>query len=279
MTARRPLPELPLISVVMPSLNQAHFLEQAIASVLNQAYPRFELVVMDGGSRDGTLALLQQYGPRLTYWVSAPDGGPAAALNQGFTHARGDLLGVLNADDFYLPDAFAAVARAFASDPSADVMSGHGYFATASGQLGVPSFSDRWSARRFRYGACVLMQPATFFRRDAFEGAGGFRQSGRVCWDMELWADLAARGARFRSHDAFLAAFRLHEGSITGRGELRRLRREHARAVMAELKGRPEQPVDRVLHLIHRAAKFSRHPLRTLRQRSFVHSVLNRWSL
>lgn len=268
-----------MISVVMPSLNQRPFIEDAIRSVLTQSHPQVELIVMDGGSTDGTAALLQEYGSSLAYWQSAPDAGPAAALNEGFRHARGEILGVLNADDYYLPGALATVAAVLADAPSIDVISGHGYFTDSAGHPGVPMYSDRWSERRFRHGACVLVQPATFFRRSAFTRAGGFRQSGRVCWDMELWADLARSGARFQTADAFLAAFRLHDGSFTGRADLVDRRREHAREVMAELKGRPELPIDRLLHLGYRLMKFATHPTRTLRQRAFVHSQLRRWSL
>jgi glycosyltransferase involved in cell wall biosynthesis len=272
-------PEPLLISVVIPSLNQGAYLEQAMQSVLQQSYPHVELIVMDGGSTDATIGVLEKHRESLAYSVSAPDEGPAAALNAGFRRARGDIFAVLNADDHYLPGALESVAQAFSGDESADVVSGHGYFTDGAGALGVPTFSDTWNERRFRHGACVLVQPATFFRADAFKRAGGFRNSGRVCWDMELWAALAVTGARFRSIDAFLAAFRLHNASITGRAELRRQRRDDARAVMAELKGRPELPIDRLLHLAHRVLKFSSHPLRTLRQRAFVHSVLKRWSL
>lgn len=269
----------PLISVVIPSLNQCRFLEQAIESVLRQEYPALELIVMDGGSTDGTRALLEQHAPSLKYWVSAPDDGPAAALNEGFRHAGGEILAVLNADDYHLPGALAAVAAAFAADPSADVISGHGYFTTREGELGVPAFSDRWSLARFQYGACVLVQPATFFRRAAFDRAGGFRNSGSVCWDMELWADMASRGATFRSVETFLAAFRLHSNSITGRADLRQRRVSDARAVMAAMRGRPETRMDRLWHVLYRLRKFGSHPLRTLRQRAFVFAVLRRWRL
>jgi len=274
-----PTANAPLISIVMPSLNQGAFIEQAIESVLQQSYTAIELIVMDGGSTDGTPGLLEKYRDRLAYSVSAPDAGPAAALIEGFRRARGDIFAVLNADDYYLPGALEAVAQAFASDPSVDVISGHGYFTDRSGVPGAPTFSDRWHPRRFSHGACVLVQPSTFFRAEAFKRAGGFRDSGRVCWDMELWAALAATGARFGTLDAFLAAFRLHEASITGRAGLRRRRREHARAVMAEFKRRPEMPIDRVMHVFYRTIKFCGHPARTLRQRAFVHSVLRRWSI
>lgn len=92
-------------------------------------------------------------------------------------------------------------------------MSGHGYFAKASGELGVPLFSGRWSVTRFCHGACVLVQPATFFRRLVFDRARGFRPGPSTCWDMQLWADMARAGATFYCMDEFIAGFRLHPRS------------------------------------------------------------------
>jgi hypothetical protein len=140
-------------------------------------------------------------------------------------------------------------------------------------------FSDRWNPTRFRYGACVLLQPATFFRRSAYERAGGFRQSGRVCWDMELWAALAATGARFGTLDANLAAFRLHPYSLTGDPAQQQRRRDDARAVERELGSGPETLQDQLFRVFFRATKFVRHPVKSLRRRAFFYSILKRWSL
>jgi glycosyltransferase involved in cell wall biosynthesis len=269
----------PSISIVIPSLNQRRFLERAIRSIVDQEYPRIEIIVIDGGSDDSSRELLEAYAPRLAYWSSAPDRGPADALNQGFARATGDIFGFLNADDFLLPKALATVGESFAAQPDADVISGHGRFALPSGELGPPVYSDRWDPRQFAFGACVLLQPATFFRRRAFERAGGFRVSGRVCWDMELWADLARTGATFRLNEVFLAAFRLHAGSITGAPELVERRQRDARAVMAETRGRPETSFDRARHLAYRVLKFARHPGRTIQQRLFFRQTLKRWTL
>jgi len=262
----------------MPSFNQARYLEHAIRSVLLQGYPRLELIVMDGGSHDGSLDILEKYDPWLKYWISQGDRGPADALARGFGHAGGEIFAFLNADDFYLPDCLSRVAQAFA-EGRVDVLSGHGYFASGTGALKMPTYSDPWSLTTFRHGACVLVQPATFFRRTAFERAGGFRQTGSLCWDMELWADLAAAGARFGRIEAFLAGFRIHADSITGNPANRALRRRHARAVIERMRGRSETLLDRVFHYLYRGMKFSRHPLRTLRQRRFFFSTLRRWSV
>jgi glycosyltransferase involved in cell wall biosynthesis len=270
---------VPRISIVVPSLNHGAFIEHALRSVLDQRYPHLELIVVDGGSRDGTRQVLERLDGQLTRWISEPDNGPAAALNRGFAMTTGNVLGVLNADDFLLPGSLAAVAVAFAARPDADVISGHGYFASPDGALAMPAYSDRWSRRRFQYGACVLLQPATFFRRAAFDRVNGFRTTGRVCWDMELWADMARAGARFATIDRHLAAFRLHPASITARPDQRARRRSDARAVAAELHGRGKSPLTAARHYWHRALKFARHPVRALRQRWFFRSTLRRWSL
>ncbi len=269
----------PLISIVTPSYNQGQYLEQAIRSVLLQGYPRLELIVMDGGSTDDTRAVLERYDPWLKHWSSGKDGGPTIALNRGFGYASGDLYGFLNADDFLLEGCLERIATEFAAHPEADVVSGHGYFAKESGDLGMPTYSDSWSFTRFSYGACVLLQPATFFRRQMFEQVHGFRERTSTVWDMELWADMALAGAQFRLVNAFMAAFRLHAGSITGGTANLDRRVNDAIAVMERLRGRPEDRRDRVLRLVHRLVKFSRHPQRTLRQRLFFHSTLKRWSL
>jgi glycosyltransferase involved in cell wall biosynthesis len=269
----------PMISIVMPSFGQGQFIEKAIRSVLLQGYPRLELIVIDGGSADETVHVLTQYDAWLKYWTSEADEGPADALNKGFRHASGDILAFLNADDFYLPGCLAKVVAEFQAHPRADVVSGHGYFATPSGELGMPTYSDSWNLTRFRYGACVLVQPATFFKRAAFERVGGFKKHTRTCWDMELWADMARTGATFHSMNEFTAAFRLHTGSITGSAEFRERRLRDSFAVMEQMGAHPGAFTDRVLRLFYRVLKFSSHPRRTIRQRLFFHSTLKRWSL
>jgi len=269
----------PRISVVMPSLNQGAFVEEALRSVLLQDYPDVELIVVDGGSADGSVDAIRKYSPHLALWISEPDRGPAHALNKGFGFATGEILGFLNADDFLLPGSLMKVAREFRAQPAADVVSGHGYLANAAGEVGAPFISDRWNLHRFAYDACVLVQAATFFRRDLFKQTDGFNDMNRTAWDMELWADLALAGARFHRFEEFLAVSRLHQASISCRLELRRQRRQDARAVRQKVKGRIETPGDRLYAIVERLRKFSGHPLRTLNQRLFFRSTLHRWTL
>ena len=267
------------ITIVMPSLNQAAFIDQAIESVLRQDYNTVELIVVDGASTDGTASVLDTRRGSLTHCISERDRGPAHALNKGFALAAGDILGFLNADDLLLPGCLRKVAREFADHPEADVVSGNGYLADASGRVGAPFVSDRWNLTHFAYDACVLVQAATFFRRGVYDRTAGFNESNRTAWDMELWADLALAGARFHTFDEFLAVYRLHGGSITCRTQLRQQRRRDARAVRQKVKGRRETPRDGVIAAFQRLRKFSEHPLRTLNQRWFFYSTLHRWSV
>ena len=262
-----------------PSFNQGAFVEEAIRSVLLQGYPNLEFIVVDGGSTDGSVETIRTYAAWLAHWSSQRDAGPANALNKGFGLATGEILGVLNADDFLLPGCLASVARQFSAHTGADVISGHGFLVNASSELGTPTFSDRWNLAQFTYGACVVVQPATFFRRSTFQRIGGFNETNRTCWDMELWADMALVGASFQTVDEFWAAFRLHPRSISGSPRFREERVRGVRAVLKKMNGQPESARGRLYSLLHRVRKFSRHPRRTIQQRLLINSTLDRWSL
>jgi hypothetical protein len=123
------------------------------------------------------------------------------------------------------------------------------------------------------------VQPATFFRRDVFERAGGFDGATRTAWDAHLWVEMARVGATFTTIDAPLAAHRIHPASISGSTRFRRQRVLDLHTIQREVRGRREIPRDRFFSALYRLRKFSGHPGRTLRQRWFVYSTLGRWTL
>ena len=263
----------PRVSIVTISYNQGKFLEEAIRSILLQRYPNLEYIVIDGGSTDGSGEIIQKYKNSLAYWCSEPDGGPAAGLNKGFRRATGEIFGFLNADDFYLLGSLHRVARIFSSRPSIDVLSGDGYITDISGEKRKPIFSDPWNLWRFAYGACVLVQPATFFRKEAFLRVGGFQEKHLTYWDAGLWADLALSGARFHHQKDFLGVFRFHPGSISGSGRLKHQFSRDAEAIFERIMRRHRSVSDHALGLLLRLIKFSGHPHRTLGNKLFLHSI------
>jgi glycosyltransferase involved in cell wall biosynthesis len=202
------VPPTPLVSVITPVLNAADFLEETIRSVLAQDYPRIEYLVMDGGSSDGTLAILERYRGRLEF-VSAPDGGTADAINRGFSKARGEILAWLGADDLYLPGAISAAVAAFAGDPGAGAVYGEGYWIGEDGRtLGrYPTVTPYSPAALGR--ECPICQPACFLRREALEAVGGLDAALQSAYDYDLWIRLSRRYP-FRAIPEYLAQSRMH---------------------------------------------------------------------
>lgn len=215
-----------LVSVLMPSLNQAAFIESAIRSVLDQDYPNVELVVADGGSTDGTLrrleTLLDVYGTRLR-WVSEGDKGPANAVNKALGMARGRLIGWLNSDDLYAPGAVSAAAQHFADNAGTLLVYGEGEHIDGTGRpLGrYPTRLPSVGIEAFHEG-CFICQPTVFLRREVFDELGPLDESLSTAFDFELWLRIFRRFPGQIAHIDRVQAFsRLHEACITQR--MRRL--------------------------------------------------------
>jgi hypothetical protein len=204
----------------MPSFNQARFIEAAVRSVLDQPPDETELVVMDGGSTDGTSELLHalgcEYGQRLR-WTSEPDEGPAQAINKAVLQARGTLLGWLNSDDLYTPGALQRALDHFRAHPDHVMAYGEAEHVDVDGRFieRYPSRPPEEGIERFRDG-CFICQPSVFMRREAWERLGGLDESYRASFDFELWIRVfRAYPGRIGFIDAVQARSRLHEGGIT----------------------------------------------------------------
>ncbi len=174
-------------SVITPSFQQGRFIERTIQSVLAQATPDIELdyIVCDGGSRDETVAILQRYGDRLR-WISAPDGGQAAAVNRGMALTQGEIIAWINSDDVYYPGALAAAAAVFAAHPQVQVLYGDADHIDADDRHLSPYPTEAWNYQRLQ-DICFLCQPAVFFRRQAIAQWGELDASLQYCMDYELW--------------------------------------------------------------------------------------------
>ena len=218
-----PAPALPLISVVVPSYNQAPFLAEALDSIFRQAYPRLEVVVMDGGSTDDSVAILESYVPRLKYWQSQRDGGQSAAINAGVARCQGDLVAWLNSDDFYWGDALWTVARAYRAYPNHGLYVGNGFRHDQRTGRRVP-FVDRhiaFNRAALRQGLDYVLQPATFILRQAWEAVGGIDPRLYFSMDWDLFLRIAERYPVVSINET-LAVSREYAETKTSSGKLRR---------------------------------------------------------
>jgi glycosyltransferase involved in cell wall biosynthesis len=218
--------DLPSVSIVTPSYNQAEFLGQTLNSILGQDYPRLETIVMDGGSSDGSVDVLRDYAGRLSHWESARDGGPANAINKGFRLATGEILAWVNSDDLLAPGAVREAARLFAEDPDLDLVYGNALYVNESNELVI---ADHGHCRTgLYYGEMqptaaipsywryvhAVPQPTVYFRRRLLESCGALDESYQFIFDFELFYRFGQK-ARVRKLERTQAYYRIHTRSKT----------------------------------------------------------------
>lgn len=211
------------ISIVTISYNQGQFLEETINSVLNQRGAEWEYVVIDPGSKDQSRDIINFYKNKIDRIIFDPDNGPGDGLNKGFDLCSGEIFGYLNSDDILLPGTLKFVNEYFERHPECDVLSGHGYVYNEHSEIVHKIFSNKLSQTyiskiRFSIGCSVIVQQATFFRRDLFKKVNGFDNSYKVMWDAAITADFINHNAVFHVVNRPLAAFRVYSHSITGSG-------------------------------------------------------------
>jgi glycosyltransferase involved in cell wall biosynthesis len=215
------------------------FLEETIQSVLSQDYPNVEYIVMDGGSTDETLAILEKYKGRLEF-CSGADGGTADAINQGFARTHGSVFAYLNADDIYLPGAISTGMRLLASEPDAGVVYGDSNWVDEKGRVLAPIPVRPYDAALLSQ-ECFISQPAAFIRREAFELAGRMDPNLQYAYDYDLWIRIS-RLYPMRKVDGVLATSRMHQGNKTV-GQRRRVLRETLRVLESHYGYVPFPPV------------------------------------
>lgn len=209
----------PMVSVVMPSFNQANYLQEAVESVLQQDWRNLELLVQDGGSTDGSLDILASLAAKdcRLNWVSAPDRGPADAINQALRRADGTLIGWLNSDDRYAPGAIRQAATALQGNPQLLLLYGEGLHIDQHGQpIGpYPTVPDVPPAETFQEG-CFICQPTVFFKRVVTILLGPLDEQLNTAFDFEYWVRaFRAFHERIGYLPEVLAHSRLHADCIT----------------------------------------------------------------
>lgn len=199
----------------MPSFRQAAFLEEALRSVLDQDYPDKELIVMDGGSDDGSVAIIERYQARLAFWTSAPDDGQSDAMDRGFRRARGDLLCWVNSDDVLFPGALSAVAAAWHRTGGSDWIAGDCCWLDPAGRVTRCCRGMGWSGLLGGFGFPGVAAPSAFFSPGLYQSVQGFDRDLHYAMDTDLWLRFMRQGARYVRVPRYLWGLRLHPGAKT----------------------------------------------------------------
>ena len=208
----------PVLSIVIANYNYGRYIETAIKSVVEQdGFDQCELIIVDGGSTDNSVDVLQKHASKISWWCSEKDKGQSDAFNKGFAQARGQFLTWLNADDIFLPGAIHAVLDAIDSHPQVEWFAGatayfsdDGMIRTATvplgnvmpGLLGIPAWMR-------------VSGPSSFFSRTLLARAGEIDLSLRYVMDIDLWMRFVNLGTRLHVIDKYLWGFRIHDESKT----------------------------------------------------------------
>ncbi len=211
---------LPRISVIVPTLNQGEFIEATLRSVIDQHYPNLELIVMDGGSKDGTRAILERLAPQITHWESVKDCGQSHAINKGLARATGDIWCYLNSDDLLTPGSLARIASVF-GDPSVDWVGGVSVIFDDKSDRGTVTPQEPgsqkeiltpWSRSVEHVFPCSNV---CYMRRSMYEKLGGFDESYGYSMDMEYYTRAHFAGCKLHRIPDVLGRWRWHPASKT----------------------------------------------------------------
>lgn len=213
----------PKISIITACLNRVDLICDAVESVLAQDFPNYEHIIADGGSTDGTLALLSKY-PRMQV-ASEKDKGLYDAINKGILRARGEIIGLLNSDDIYQPGIFAEVERVFQSHPEVDVVCGLAtqFEDRPQGRLILEFFSAVTPENiEYRLMLGVPIMNAWFFRREVFEKVGLFDLAFPIAADRDFQIRCWLNNIAIYPIERFFYHYRRHHASLTGSSDLAR---------------------------------------------------------
>jgi len=201
------------ITIVTPSFNQGRYIERTVQSVLSQPITGIEYFVMDGGSTDDTSAVLQKYTTQL-HFISEPDHGQAHAINKGLKKATSDIIGWLNSDDIYYPNALPVILDFFAKNPEIDIVYGDVNHIDEHDKIFDKYPVQAWNFQELKK-ICYISQPAVFFRSRIIQQYGLLDESLHFCMDYEYWLRLGLCRAKFAYLPVTLAGTRLYQQTKT----------------------------------------------------------------
>ncbi len=198
------------LSVVTPSFNSVRTIRETLESVARQDYPHVEHIVVDGGSTDGTLEIVRAF-PRVR-WVSEKDEGHYHAMNKGIVMARGDAVGILNADDCYCDGILAKAAAAFRANAKWDALFGDFIFVDGAGREIYRREEACWDPQIVRFGIGMALHQALFVRKATYDRLGLLRHKDfKNACDMEFLMRMAKARCRVGHIREYVVRYRYHQ--------------------------------------------------------------------
>jgi glycosyltransferase involved in cell wall biosynthesis len=204
------------VSIVTPSYNQGQFIEQTIQSVLNQTYKNIEYIVVDGGSTDHTMEIVNRYKDKIDIVISEKDKGQSDAINKGFKLASGELAGWINSDDILYPDCVEKIVELYTQHPDGSI-----YYPERIDLIDKDGKPMLQEVRRITGKDYLLNTDYSVTQQGSFYAAGALKKAGYVdediyyCMDLDLWLRLLDYGKIYYSEGKPLAAFRIWEDTKT----------------------------------------------------------------
>ncbi len=200
---------LPLVSIITVVFNGAKHIDQTINSVLTQSYKNIEYIIIDGGSTDNTIEVIKQYESKIDYWQSERDNGIYFAMNKGISLAKGELIGILNADDYYLPDTIAKIIEADKLN-HADIYYGDMQYISEGGELLSAAKPDISKMNEMP----AIFHPTCFVRKSVYDKAGMFDTQYKISSDYDFLLRCLKQNFSFHYIPDVLTCFRL--GGMSG---------------------------------------------------------------
>jgi glycosyltransferase involved in cell wall biosynthesis len=209
----------PKISIVMPSYNQAQFIERSILSVINQDYSNTELIIIDGGSEDGTVEIIRRYEPYISFWITSKDKGQSDALNKGFNRCTGSIYGFLNSDDVYLPGVFKYSSEVLKKNPKIKIIFGDWLSIDKQDKVIDYNHAFDFNLNHFKYEGFHLNAQSMFWRSNVHKRFSGFdiRLYNTMDYQMILEFGINEGQKSFFRVPHPLGGFRRYEGQKTGK--------------------------------------------------------------
>ena len=208
------------ITIVTPSFNQGQFIEETILSVLNQTYKNIEYIVVDGGSTDQTMKVVNKYKDQIDIIIHEKDKGQTDAINKGFKLAKGELVGWINSDDILYPDCVEKIVKKYVEKPDGAIY--YNKFNNridAQGHI-IETYETNIPNRdHLLFNNYDVIQQGSFYKRELVEKVGYLNENNHYCMDLDLWLQILNYGSIYNVSESPSAGFRMWEETKTNTGK------------------------------------------------------------